>query len=220
LRFVENVTELLRLQSPAPKPQSIAFDGTRLWVGSIETNRLYSIDPHTWMAIDEGEAPGQPWGMTFVGDELRVITGKGPDDDRWIRRFIPGHGFKSEGSFRAPDSTGSQLGWDGDRLYLSQWYNQRILALDERGNVDRTIAVPHGICGQVVVEGRFYLVTTDDEASGVYWLTRVDARGATPVCEDIALIPFDARALTFDGERFWTNHREADQIVAFARPDA
>jgi outer membrane protein assembly factor BamB len=189
-------------------------------VGSIETNRLYSIDPHTWMAIDEGEAPGQPWGMTLVGEELRVITGEGPGDDRWIRRFIPGHGFKSEGSFRAPDSTGSQLGWDGDRLYLSQWYNQRILALDERGNVDRTIAVPHGICGQVVVEGRFYLVTTDDEASGVYWLTRVDARGATPVCEDIALIPFDARALTFDGERFWTNHREADQIVAFARPDA
>ncbi|MEA2690302.1 MAG: hypothetical protein QOD51_2909, partial [Candidatus Eremiobacteraeota bacterium] len=45
-------------------------------------------------------------------------------------------------------------------------------------------------------------------------------RDATPVCEDVAIIPFPARALAFDGERFWTNHREADQIVAFARPDA
>jgi hypothetical protein len=217
---VKNVTELMRLPSPAPKPQALAFDGERLWIGSIVTNRLYSIDPKTWTARDEAAAPGQPWGMTVVGDELRVVTGEGDTDDRWIRRFIPGHGFKSEGSFRAPDDTGSQLGWDGDRLYVSQWYNQRILAVDEAGTVRSEIAVPHGICGQVVVEGRFYLVTTDDQESGVFWLTRVDARGATPVCDDIARIPFDARALAFDGERFWTNHREADQIVAFARPDA
>ena len=217
---METVTELLRLPSPAPKPQAIAFDGTRLWMGSIETNRLYSIDPHTWSAHDEATTPGEPWGMTVVGDELRVVTGEGAEDNRWIRRFIPGHGFKSAGSFPAPDDTGSQLGYDGERLYVSQWYNQRILALDETGAVRRTIAVPHGICGQVIVDGRFYLITTDDQESGIFWLTRVDARSETPVCEDLALIPFDARALAFDGERFWTNHREADQIVAFARPDA
>jgi len=218
--LVETVTELLRLPSPAPKPQSLAFDGTRLWMGSIETNRLYSIDPHTWMARDEAPAPGKPWGMTVVGDEFRVVTGEGADDDRFVRRFIPGHGFKNDGSFPAPDDTGSQLSYDGERLYLSQWYNQKILGLDERGGVQREIGVPHGICGQAFVEGRFYLVTTDDEETGDYWLTRVDARGATPVSEDIARIPFAARALAFDGERFWSNHREADQIVAFARPNA
>ena len=60
-----------------------------------------------------------------------------------------------------------------------------------------------------------YLVTTDDETSGEYWLTRVDARGATPVCEDIARIPFDARALTFDGERFYRHRtRHAEQYFA------
>jgi hypothetical protein len=62
------------------------------------------------------------------------------------------------------------------------------------------------------------LLTTDDEASDEYWLTRVDARGATPKIEDIASVGFKARALTYDGDRFWTNHREHDQIVAFARP--
>ena len=38
--------------------------------------------------------------------------------------------------------------------------------------------------------------------------------------EDIARVSFAARSIAFDGDRFWTSHREADQIVAFARPDA
>ena len=217
---MNDVNELLRLPSPAPKPQSLAYDGTRLWVGSIVTDRLYSIDPATWTAREEGTAPGKPWGMAVVGDELRVICGEGAEDDRFVRRFIPGHGFRSDGSFAAPDATGSQLGYDGDSLYISQWYNRRIIALDDSGTPGIAIEVPHQICGQVVVDGRFYLVTTEDENHGDYWLTRVDARGATVRSDDLARIPFPARALAFDGERFWSNHRAADQIVAFARPDA
>jgi hypothetical protein len=217
---METITELLRLPSPAPKPQSLAMDGTTLWMGSRETARIYAIDLPTWAARDEAQAPAVPWGMTVVGDELRVIYGDDTHDDRVVRRFIPGHGFTAKGGFVCPEGTGSQLGWDGDVLYISQWYNKRILGVDAQGAVLNTVDVPHGVCGQVVVQGRFYLVTTDDEANGDYWLTRVDARGENPVCEDLAIIPFPARALAFDGERFWTNHREADQIVAFARPDA
>jgi len=137
-----------------------------------------------------------------------------------VRRFIPGHGFRSDGGFAAPDHTGSQLGYDGDSLYISQWYNRRIIALDDTGTPGITIEVPHQICGQVVVDGLFYLVTTEKENEGDYWLTRVDARGATVRSDDLARIPFPARALAFDGERFWSNHRAADQIIAFARPDA
>ena len=216
---VKNVVELLRLPSPAPKPQSIASDGTTLWIGSRETRRLYAVDRVTWLGRDEGVAPGVPWGMTLVGDELRVIYGKGDDDDRFVGRFIPGRGFHEHGGFRAPDGTGSHLGWDGDVLYVSQWYNQRIIGVDVQGTALSTVHVPHGICGLVVAGGMFYTVTTDDEEAGPYWLTRVDARGAAPLCEDLAIIPFPARGLAFDGERFWTNHREADEIVAFARPD-
>jgi hypothetical protein len=216
--LVENVNELLRLPSPAPRPQSLAFDGELLWLGSLETRRIYSIDPATWSAHDETEAPGLPWGMTVAGDELFVIYGVGSDDDRLVQPYIPGRGFAGE-PVRAPDGTGSQLGWDGDVLYISQWYNKRILGIDATGNVLSTIDVPHGICGQVVAEGCFYLVTTDEEETGPYWLTRVDARGGNaPVCEDLAIVPFPARALAFDGTRFWSNHRAANEIVAFARP--
>jgi hypothetical protein len=217
---MEDVHEVLRLPSPAPRPQSLAFDGARLWMGSIETERLYAIDPRTWTVGEEVQAPGKPWGMTVVGEELRVICGESDEDHRLIRRFIPGHGFRTSFAIPCPDDTGSQLGYDGDRLYVSQWYLHKILSLDERGTVGTVIDVPHGICGQVIVEGRFYLVTTDDEESDEYWLTRVDAREGKPRVEDVARIGFKARALAFDGERFWTNHREADQIVAFLRPQA
>jgi hypothetical protein len=214
---MKNVEEVLRLPSPAPRPQALAFDGEHLWMGSLETERLYAIDPRAWTVREEAEAPGKPYGATVVGDELRVLLGETAQDHRVIRRFIPGHGFRTSDSIPCPDDTGSQLGFDGDRLYVSQWYNQKIISLDEKGAVGTVIDVPHGICGQVVVEGCFYLITTDDETEGEYWLTRVDARGDSPLIEDLARIGFAARALAFDGERFWTNHREKHEIVAFAR---
>ncbi len=185
-------------------------------MGSIETNRLYAIDPRQWTLIEEENVPGKPWGMTVIGDELRVVCGVGENDDRVIRRFVPGHGFKSQGTIDCPDATGSQLSYDGTRLYLSQWYNRRILGLDERGNVVRQIDVPHGICGQCYVDGSFYLVTTDREESDDYFLTRVSGNGGN-ASEDLARIPFTARSLAYDGSKFWTSHREANQIVAFDR---
>lgn len=215
---MENVAEVLRLASPAPKPQSLAYDGTVLWMGSRETCRVYALDTKTWTVREEAEAPGTPWGMTVVGDELRVLCGETGDDNRIIRRFVPGHGFKTGDAVPCPGDTGSQLSYDGDRLYVSQWYNKKIVSIDEHGAVGSTIDVPHGICGQVVVGGCFYLVTTDDEESDEYFLTRVDARERHVAVTDLARVGFAARALAYDGERFWTNHREANQIVAFRAP--
>ena len=212
---MNDVVEALRLPSPAPRPQSLAFDGEKLWMGSIETSRVYALDPNQWTIIEEDRAPGKPWGMAVVGDELRVICGETEEDNRIIRRFVPGHGFKAQWAIPCPDDTGSQLGYDGIRLYVSQWYNKCILGIDESGNVVRRIDVPRGICGQCYVDGSFYLVTTDDEESNEYFLTNV-AHAEPHAVEDLARIPFAARALAFDGTRFWTNHREANEIVAFA----
>jgi hypothetical protein len=213
------LTELLRLPSPAPAPQSLAFDGRTLWMGSRDAQRIYAIDPHAWTARDETAMDDVPWGMTVAGDELFVIHGDHGQNDRVVTPYVPGRGFDESRRFVAPDGTGSQLGWDGDVLYISQWYNKKVIGVDGRGAPLRAFDVPHGVCGQVIVHGRFYLITTDDEETGPYWLTRVDARGDSPRVEDLAEIGFPARALTYDGERFWTNHRAANQIVAFANPD-
>ncbi|HEV3155372.1 MAG TPA: hypothetical protein VGZ02_16295 [Candidatus Baltobacteraceae bacterium] len=212
---MQTITETMRLPSPAPRPQSLAFDGELLWMGSIDTCRIYAIDPVHWTVREEAAAPGKPWGMTAMGDELRVLCGEGDDDRRIIRRFIPGHGFKNEGAIACPGDTGSQLGYDGDRLYVSQWYNKKVLSLDAAGGVGSIIDAPHGIAGQVVFGGAFYLLSTDDEESDQYFVTRIDARNGKPRAEDLALVTFPGRALAYDGMRFWSNHRENNEIVAF-----
>lgn len=216
---MEEVVELLRMNAPTLRPQAIAFDGANLWLGSIETERLYALAPNTWTVSDEIPVPGKPWGMTIAGDELRVLLGQTADDHRTIYRVVPGHGVKSSSGVPCPDDSGSHLSYDGDRLFVSQWYNKRIIALDDTGAAGTIVNVPHEICGHTIVNGCFYCITTDDEKSGQYFLTRVDARGDTTESTDLLSIPFNARGLAFDGERFWTNDRELHQTVAFARPD-
>ena len=216
---MNNIHELKRMVSPAPKPQSLAWQGATLWMGSLEARCIYALNPVTWTVGWSTPSPGVPWGMAAVGPELRVICSETADSSRNVWRCVPGQGFDAKPSFPCPDDCGSQLGYDGQRLHLSQWYPKKVLVLDAGGKVERTINVPHGICGQVIVGGVIYLVTTDDEKTTDYWLTRVDPRPVAPKIDDIARIPFAARALAFDGERFWTNHREQSQIVCFARPD-
>ncbi|MCC6881210.1 MAG: hypothetical protein IT576_03570 [Verrucomicrobiales bacterium] len=216
---MNDITEIKRLSAPAPRPQSLAWDGSTLWMGSMTTQHLYQIDPAKWEVRWETVAPGVPLGLTWIGDELRVLCGEGPDDHRMIRRCQPGSGFDPEFGIPCPDDTGSQLGYNGHHLHVSQWYRQLVLALDENGQIVRTLSVPHQICGQVHVEGRIYLLTTDDESTNDYWLTRIQFEGDHAVIEDLARIPFPARALAFDGRHFWTNHREQHEMVCFARPD-
>ncbi|MBV8601011.1 MAG: hypothetical protein JO359_05520 [Candidatus Eremiobacteraeota bacterium] len=217
---MKEIRETSRRSSPFSKPQSIAFDRGALWVGSIATDRIYRLDPATLGVLSEAEAPGKPWGMTVVrtngGSELRVICGHGDDDDRFVHRFEADRGrFESNPLFECPQSTGSQLSFDGERLFVSQWYDQRVLRVDDEGRVLETIQVPHQICGQTFVEGSLYLLTTDDESTNDYWLTRIRLEDPQRRAEDLARVPFHARGLAFDGSSFWTNHREADKIVTF-----
>jgi hypothetical protein len=206
------INELRRLPSPAPRPQPIAFDGDTLWMGSWDTQRLYAIDTHKWTVQEEAPAPGRPFGMTMLGDELRVILGM-DDDDRYIYRFIPGHGFKPWNA--SPDLSGAHLAFDGDTIYVSQLGNKRILSLDSTGKVTRTIPLERGACGMTIVDGCFYLITGDDELEDLRF-TKLDARGKDVVVTDLASVPFDARALAYDGSRFWTCHRDNHEIVAFS----
>jgi uncharacterized membrane protein YhaH (DUF805 family) len=121
-------------------------------MGSLETKRIYEINVPRWEVLRETAAPGTPWGMTAMGDEFRVLCGE-TDDDRFIRRYVPGKGFDAKFCIPCPDNSGSQLGYDGRRLHLSQWYPRKVLALGADGSVERVISVAHGICGQVFVDG-------------------------------------------------------------------
>ena len=86
---MNDVHELQRLTSPAPKPQALAWDGASLWMGSLATQRLYAINPATWTTGWECAAPDKPWGMTACAGELRVICSEGAEDNRVILRCVP-----------------------------------------------------------------------------------------------------------------------------------
>lgn len=212
------IDELLRMPAPCPAPLGVACDGTDLWIGSIETNRIYGVRALQGTVFEEAQAPGRPFGITVTGDALRVIVGEGPDDDRYVRRYIMGKKFKSE-KIPCPELTGSHVAYDGDRLYISQRDNQCIIEIDEAGTVLRTIPVPRQITGMVVVAGRFYLVTTPSRDSDEYLLLCLDARKELPEIHELASLPFAGRSLAFDGAKFWTSDRERNELVAFAKID-
>jgi hypothetical protein len=222
------IVELARKTAHEPEPHSVASDGTHLWIGSRASKRITVLDPVTWSALDVIEPPGMPWGMTYGGGAL-VMTcgesmGQSDDDTRRIRRFVLAdtrasmRGGFEEGYIQAPEDTGSHLGLFEGRVLLGQWYKQRLLLLDGAGAVLETYAVPHQIAGVVVRGTHAYLLTTDDETNGDYWITRLDLHDRTARPSDLALVPFRARSLAWDGQSFWTNHREANQTVAFELP--
>lgn len=214
---LDTIEELVRIPAPCPSPVGLACDGTDLWIGSFETNRIYGLNAQHGTVFEEAQAPGRPFGMTVTGDALRVVIGSGENDERYIRRYIMGKDFKSE-KIPCPAYTGSYLAYDGDRLYLSQRDKQCILELDDSCQVLRTIPVPRQITGMVIVGGRFYLVTTESREVDDYRLLCLDARKDPPEVTELARIPFAARSLGFDGTKFWTNDRDENSIVAFAKP--
>src|SRR5581483_3897761 len=153
--------------------QALAADGTTLWMGSLQTQRLYGIDSRRGSVFEENAAPGGPIGAAVTGDELRVVCSEnGKEDNRFIRRYIVGHGFKEHDAIPCPDDTGSFVAWDGDVLYLSQRFNKRILAIDDKGKILSVVAeLPREITGMTIVGGCFYLATSGGKDSGDYRIT-------------------------------------------------
>lgn len=213
------ITNLQRLPSPAPAPQALAWHSNALWMGSRDLRRIYGIDPKNWKVFEEIEAPGIPWAAVSTGEALWFTLGEGPDDDRYLRRYFIGRGFSPEKErIPCPELTGSYLSYDGEHLYLSQWYKHRILKLDASGNILRALAIEAEICGHVFVDGLIYVLRGTEQGNEDWRIARLDPREETPKVNDLGAVPFQSRSLTFDGERFWSNHRAKNQPISFTLP--
>lgn len=212
------IIERGRFPSPAPAPQALAWDGKKLWMGSRDLRRIYAIDPREWSVIEEKEPPGIPWAAVATNGTLCFTIGEGPNDDRYIRRFTPGGGFSEEDKITCPEFTGSYLSYDGESLYLSQWYKHRILKLDANGNIIRVIDIGAEISGHAFVDGMIYVLRGTEQNGESWTIARLDPGEEKPEVKDVAIVPFACRSLTFDGERFWSNYRAKDSIVSFALP--
>jgi hypothetical protein len=215
---LSTVIERGRFPSSAPAPQALAWNGGKLWMGSRDLRRIYVIDPRDWEVLEEKEPPGIPWAAVATNGTLCFTIGEGPDDDRYIRRFVPKVGFSEEDKIACPEFTGSYLSYDGKHLYLSQWYKHRILKLDAGGNVIRVIDIGAEVSGHAFVDGMIYVLRGTEQNGESWTIARFDPREGKPEVKDIAVVPFACRSLTFDGVNFWSNHRAANEIVSFALP--
>jgi hypothetical protein len=211
--------ELLRIPSPAPGALGLAADGANLWVASVEVNRIYGLDAAQGTVFEEHPVPGDPIGMCVTGDALRVVVGEnGDDDNRFIRRYIMGKGFKDHERFPCPDDTGSFLAYDGDMLYLSQKHDMRICVLTPEVTCERYIAVGMPINGICVIDGCFYVNVSAGKDTNDHRLRKVDARGPEPIVTDLARFAFQSRSLSYDGTRLWVVDRDTNELVAVAVP--
>jgi len=216
------IIEMRRLPSPAVMPQALAWDGKRgvLWMGSRDLRRVYGIDPVDWKVVENIEAPGIPWAAVATNGTVRFSIGEGTNDDRYIRSFVPNTGFSKTERIACPEFTGSYLSYDGERLYLSQWYKHRILKLDAKGNILRAINVGAEISGHTFVDGMIYVLRGTEQNGESWTIARLDLRQETPEVKELATVPFACRSLTFDGEHFWSNHRAANEIISFVLPNS
>ena len=188
-------------------------------MGSRDLRRIYVIAPENWSVVDQQEPPGIPWAAVATNVTFCFTIGEGPNDDRYIRRFVPGIGFSDSDKVACPDFTGSYLSYDGKKLYLSQWYKHRILNLDTAGNISRVINIGAEVSGHTFVDGMIYVLRGTEQNGESWTIARLDPREEKPEITDIALVPFACRSLTFDGTNFWSNHRAANEIVSFAIPN-
>ena len=83
-----------------------------------------------------------------------------------------------------------------------------------------TFYVGAEICGHTFVDGNLYVLrgreNKDMPGKTEEWrIARIDALAQAPEIDDLATIPFAARSLTHDGEKFWSNHRARNDTISF-----
>lgn len=214
LADMQSVNETQRQPSPAAKPQPLAFYRGKLWIGCWDNNKIYGIEPANWDVTDEVEAPGRPYGIAAHGDGLRVVVAL-DDDDRYLFRFAPGRGFEASSKLACPDVSGSHLASDGKTLYLCQQGLRRIVALDDRAEITREIALTTRCAGFAFdASGSAYMIAADADFDNLEF-ARVDLSQGQAEVERIATISPEARGLTTADGSWWTSYREENDVVNF-----
>ena len=183
-------------------------------MGSWETDRVYVMDPQTLQVRNEIQAPGRPYGMAAVGNELRVVVAHGEDDDRYLYRVRNG-AFDVASKTPCPDLTGSFMTVRGSIIYLGQMHFGRILEMNSDYTIRRQIALPTKCVGFAFgPDGRFYMISADDEFENLKFGT-LDVGQDQPQFEIVRPLPEEARYLLHDGSMWWTSLRDANEIATF-----
>ena len=214
-----SVRERQRFVSPALSPQALSWHNGALWMGSRDLRRIYGIEVETWKVFKDAEAPGIPWAATSTGEAICFTVGEGAEDDRYLRRYCSDGDFWTNDRNACPDFTGSYLSYDGRSVYLSQWYEHRILKLDANADILETYDIGAEISGHTFFDGAIYVLRGTEQGDEDWRIARLNPYAPSLPVEDVARVPIQCRSLAFDGSHFWTNHRAAHEIVCFDLPE-
>jgi hypothetical protein len=194
-------------------PQALAADGKQLWLSSRDLGTFYRTDAEAREVLEELDPPGVVWAAVATTDGVRLTIGKGLNDDRYVYRYASGKGFSK--LFPCPELTGSYLSFDGAHLCLSQWYKGLILKVAGDGQILDELAVGQEVCGHTFADGELYALRGTEKNGESWRIARLTRNGSKPKVEDLATMPFAARSLTFDGNKFWSNHRAGNETISF-----
>jgi hypothetical protein len=211
---MQTTSDVNRRPSPANRPFGLEkFEGS-LWMSSWETDRLYVMDLQTLQVRSEIQAPGRPYGMAAIGDELCAVVAHGDEDDRYLYRVRKG-AYDLASKTPCPDLTGSYMTARGSTIYLGQMHYQRILEMSSDYAIHREIALPTKCAGFAFgPDGRFYMISADAEFENLRFGT-LDVTQDRPQFESIRPLPDEARCLLHDGSRWWTSLRDTNEIATF-----
>lgn len=189
------------------------FEGN-LWIGSWESDSIYAVDPQTLKVRNEIKAPGRPYGIAAIGNELRAVVAHGDEDDRYLYR-LSGGAFDLASKTPCPDLTGSFMTARGSTIYLGQMHYRRVLEMDSQYVIRREIALPTRCAGFAFgPDGHFYMISADDEFDNLS-LGTLDIAQDRPQFEVIGPFPPQARCLLHDGSVWWTSLRDDNDIATF-----
>ena len=212
------VKELRRVAAPAITPQALCWHKGELWLGSRDLRHVYGVNASDWKAFQDVEAPGIPWAAVSTGETICFNLGLGSADDRYLMNYSAPESLWGDQRVACPEFTGSYISYDGQHVYLSQWYKHRILKLDADGAVLATYDIGAEISGHTFVDGTIYVLRGTEQDGEKWRMARFRPQAGEPEIEDVARVPFECRSLAYDGGHFWTNHRVANEIVSFDIP--
>ena len=137
--------------------------------------------------------------------------------------FIAMHQMRAlRNSLPARTSRGRASALTASTFILVNGIREMCIQVEDSGEIRRTINLSAEICGHTFVGRTLYVIrgreNKDVPGKSEEWrLSRLDPGDGARI-EDLATIPFASRSLTFDGEHFWSNHRAANEIIAFSFP--
>jgi hypothetical protein len=198
---------------PATSTVGLAWDGSRLWAGDHQEQRLCALSADGSVEITY-PSPGRPLGLAFTDSSLAAVIGHPETDNRTIRFFDPRSGEWLERSLRCPDDTGSHLAWDGGHLWLSQRYNKVLLQLNPDGTVRHSIDLPNEVTGFSWIGATVWMNLRVEK--GFSDIAKRGPGASRPTL--IERLPGGLASLAFDGNGFWTVDLRGESMY-LVRPD-